>query len=451
MGFRFRRSITIAPGLRVNLGKRGVSLSAGVRGASLTLGSRGTYANLGMPGTGLSYRQKVGGGSEQRWIARAQQRLERECLRLEQEMKRQEALSQLTLSLDRDVGELLIADRFGVPLSRQDLKFVWDQKRDVILEWLQQQAEEINGDIDLLTAIHQDTPAPNSEPEYETTPFTEEPPEPPTQPKAAPRPAVKQLPPLGFLARLLRNQRLTYERAQQQCHEENKLALAAWEAKEKNKLETFQAAVQRYAQLKRDWERRKTDFETGQADERAKFPELLRTDQEVMNKALEDALNSLSWPRETLVSYQVADQGRQIWLDVNLPEIEDLPQKLASVVASGKRLSIKAKSAKQLQLEYAQHVHGIAFRLVGTAFATLPAAEMAVISGYSQRLDGAVGKVRDDYLFSVMVTREQLLAIDFDSLDKVDPVEALGRFAMRRKLTATGVFRAIDPFEPGSF
>ncbi|MBS3966636.1 MAG: DUF4236 domain-containing protein [Truepera sp.] len=449
MAFRFRRSISIAPGLRVNLGKRGVSLSAGVRGASLTFGSRGTYANVGIPGTGLSYRQKVGGGSEQRRIAITQQRLEREYLRLEQERKRQEALSQLTLSLDRDTGELRIEDRFGGPLSRQDLKFVWDQKRSVILEWLQRQTEEINGDVDLLTSIHQDTPAPNSEPEYETIPFAEEPPEQPIQPEAAPRPAVKQLPPLGFFAKLLRSRRLAYERAQQQCHEENEMALVAWRETEKEKDENYQTALQRYVQLKRGWEQRKNDYETDQADKRAKFPELLRTNQEVMNKTLEDAFNSLSWPRETLVSYQITDQGRQVWLDVNLPEIEDLPQKLATVAATGKKLNVKAKSAKQLQQEYAQHVHGIAFRLVGAVFATLPTADTAVISGFSQRLDSAIGKVRDDYLFSVRVTREQFSTVDFDSLDKVDPVEALGKFELRRKLTATGVLRAIDPFEPG--
>ena len=450
MGFRFRRSIRIAPGLRVNVGRRGVSLSAGVRGASLTFGSRGTYANVGIPGTGLSYRQKLGGGSEQRRAAMTQQRLEREYLRLEKEMERQKALSQLTLILDMDTGELRIENSFGSPLSRQDLKLVWDQKLTLIQEWLEQQAEEINGDVDLLTSIHQDTPSPNLEPEYETAPFAEEPPQPPGQPKATPRPAVKRLLPLGFLARLLKSRRLAYQRAQQQCDEENERALASWEAKEKKEVENYQAAVQRYAQMKREWERRKTDYETDEAAKRARFPELLRTDQEVMNQTLEDAFNALSWPRETLVAYQLTDHGRQVWLDVNLPEIEDLPQKLASLAATGKRLYIKAKPAKQLQQEYAQHVHGIAFRLVGTAFATLPAADTVVIAGFSQRLDSSTGKVRDDYLFSARVTREQFLNIDFESLDKVDPVEALGRFEIRRKLIAAGVFRAIEPFEPGN-
>jgi hypothetical protein len=59
MAFRFRRSIRLAPGLRLNVGKRGVSVSAGVRGASISVGRRGVYGNVGVPGTGLSLRERI--------------------------------------------------------------------------------------------------------------------------------------------------------------------------------------------------------------------------------------------------------------------------------------------------------------------------------------------------------------------------------------------------------
>ena len=62
MGFRFRRSFKIAPGVRLNVGKWGLSTTIGSRGASINIGQRGTYVNAGIPGTGLSYREKVGGG-----------------------------------------------------------------------------------------------------------------------------------------------------------------------------------------------------------------------------------------------------------------------------------------------------------------------------------------------------------------------------------------------------
>jgi hypothetical protein len=58
MGFRFRRSLTIVPGIRLNLGRRGISTTVGRRGASVTFGRRGAHANLGLPGTGLGYRQR---------------------------------------------------------------------------------------------------------------------------------------------------------------------------------------------------------------------------------------------------------------------------------------------------------------------------------------------------------------------------------------------------------
>lgn len=53
MGFRFRRSIRIAPGLRLNLSTRGIGLSAGVRGLRVGFGPRGPYVSAGIPGTGL--------------------------------------------------------------------------------------------------------------------------------------------------------------------------------------------------------------------------------------------------------------------------------------------------------------------------------------------------------------------------------------------------------------
>ncbi|HAP2706280.1 TPA: DUF4236 domain-containing protein, partial [Escherichia coli] len=59
MGFRFRKSISIIPGVRVNLSNGTPSLSIGPRGASLSVGKNGTFANLGLPGTGLSYRTRI--------------------------------------------------------------------------------------------------------------------------------------------------------------------------------------------------------------------------------------------------------------------------------------------------------------------------------------------------------------------------------------------------------
>lgn len=53
MSWRFRRSIKIAKGVRLNVGKTGLGISAGVRGARIGFNKKGTYTNTGIPGTGL--------------------------------------------------------------------------------------------------------------------------------------------------------------------------------------------------------------------------------------------------------------------------------------------------------------------------------------------------------------------------------------------------------------
>jgi hypothetical protein len=56
VGWRFRRSLRIAPGLHLNIGKRGISsLSVGGRGARMTFGKRGVRQTVGLSGTGLSF------------------------------------------------------------------------------------------------------------------------------------------------------------------------------------------------------------------------------------------------------------------------------------------------------------------------------------------------------------------------------------------------------------
>lgn len=55
MGWRFQRRKRVLPGLTLNLGKRGGSLSAGPRGAKLNVGRRGVTGTLSLIGTGLSY------------------------------------------------------------------------------------------------------------------------------------------------------------------------------------------------------------------------------------------------------------------------------------------------------------------------------------------------------------------------------------------------------------
>ena len=71
MGFRFRRSVKLLPGVRLNFSKSGVSTTVGRRGASVNVGKRGAHVNLGVPGSGVGYRGKIGGAKARRAAAAA--------------------------------------------------------------------------------------------------------------------------------------------------------------------------------------------------------------------------------------------------------------------------------------------------------------------------------------------------------------------------------------------
>ena len=59
MGFRFRKSIKLMPGVRINVSASGVSTTVGERGASVNISKRGTRGTVGLPGTGISYSEKI--------------------------------------------------------------------------------------------------------------------------------------------------------------------------------------------------------------------------------------------------------------------------------------------------------------------------------------------------------------------------------------------------------
>ena len=61
---RFRKSIKLAPGIKINLSKSGISTTFGAKGASVNVGKNGIYANTGIPGTGIYDRKRLDSGAQ---------------------------------------------------------------------------------------------------------------------------------------------------------------------------------------------------------------------------------------------------------------------------------------------------------------------------------------------------------------------------------------------------
>ncbi|MGK3121515.1 DUF4236 domain-containing protein [Pseudomonas corrugata] len=60
MAIRIRKSFKIAPGIRLNVSKSGLSTSIGGKGTTVNLSKRGTKVTSSLPGTGLSTTQVFG-------------------------------------------------------------------------------------------------------------------------------------------------------------------------------------------------------------------------------------------------------------------------------------------------------------------------------------------------------------------------------------------------------
>ncbi len=291
--------------------------------------------------------------------------------------------------LDHEDGSVSLQDMNGNPLPDKVAKKVKAQNRPILEAFLEEQCAKHNGEVEDMINLHIHTPSPSREIDWNPEPIP---------------PEYQKYGPLDSLLSKRRN-KITEEN--EKLHHDYTKALEHWE----------------YAKT------------------------AIYDDVELMAGLLESALSSINWPRETLVSFDIQDQGRRIFLDVHLPEVEDMPTTKANVNKQQLRLTVKDRSQAQIRQEYVRHIFAIAFRLIGDIFAFLPASREVIFSGYSQRTDKASGHIRDDYLLSVKVNRSDWERLNFNSLELTDPVECLSQYEVRWNATKTGAISAIEPFQ----
>lgn len=342
-----------------------------------------------------------------------------------------------------------MTDADGDTISAEDEELGWEQHGAQIAELLRDAAVKLSGDPERFSTIHFDTRHPDRVIEYPLVTFDEPRPELVSASEfIEPEPVPASPAPLGRFKRLFGVFQRDYGRRVEEARRAHEAASIAWRARRDEYAERARSAEAENRDRLDQWEERRRAHLKRQAEARDMYARRIRTDPDFMEAMLERALAQMQWPRETLVSLEVVDQGRTLFLDVDLPEVEDLPTRTAVVDEDRRQLVVKKKSQRSLRAEYARHVHGIGFRLAGAAFAVLPGVDRAVISGFSQRLNKATGRVDDEYLFSVDIDHDRFAAIDFPNLSHVDPIEALGAFSIRRKMSVGGTFRPIQPFRP---
>lgn len=94
MGFRFRKSVKIAPGVKINLSKSGGSLSLGGRGATVNVSSRGVRSTYSIPGTGYVTQTSSGRNTRSSSSHSSNRSAYKELLRQQKEEEKQRLLQE---------------------------------------------------------------------------------------------------------------------------------------------------------------------------------------------------------------------------------------------------------------------------------------------------------------------------------------------------------------------
>ncbi|WP_372612825.1 DUF4236 domain-containing protein [Halomonas sp.] len=409
MAFRFQRRITLAPGIRINLSKRGLGLSVGPRGASLSLGPSGVHGHAGIPGTGLAYRQKLNTQDRKGGRRRAGRGGASSKAPAELDAMLREGAS-LSIQIDvSDEGRISYFHGDGTPMSDAQARVLRRNAASSLREQLEAHCQRLNEDLDRLGRLHEQTPLPDVM-GYEARDYTQSPPAP---------------------AELLHPEwwHRLWPPAKRQLDEENRLRQA------------------RFEEAYRAWEWRKAEHDAAEFARHHREAEAVWHDLDAMEQTLRERLEEIDWPRETAIDFDLGQDDRSIAVDIDLPAEDEMPDRYWTMPAKQLRLTPRTLSATGQRKLYRDHVHGIAFRVLGAVFARLPRVQEARVSGYRQMIDAATGGRRDQYLYSVKVTRQQWERIQFEHLDQIDPVAAMENFTLRRDMTKTGIFRDIEPFK----
>ena len=449
MGIRFRKTISLGKGARVNISKSGPSLSLGPRGASVSVGKRGTYVNLGIPGTGVSMRTKVGGSSGRR----PRKPSSRSSNSVPVKKASASSSGGGRIVNDRPVGvrlskagEFVFVDgKTGVVIDDGDSIRALKRRSDVkekmaslkkaqrsIWHGIQEKSDEASREfVDIyklspqlvsaeslmgtLSSLRQET--------YVRRPFPD------------PIPTREDV------------RRLLYAQAEQ--------VVKGLFGKSKKMDEFVSSNFASYSTaVVANWDARRLAFEKSEDEAEANANALFAEDYERKRKSIEQRLvdddgvvvglveewlTGLTIPAE--VSASIDYSGGVLFLDLDLPEIEDLPPTTTKQLKSG-QVKVVNKSQKQLKEEYATCVTGLAFFIASSLLNLNVNISEVWISGYTQRRNKE-GDIVDECIYSVKFPRER-----FEHLVIKDPIASFDDFESRMKLSSAYTFGKIKPYGP---
>jgi hypothetical protein len=422
---RFSKRIKICKGLSINLSKSGASLSAGRRGASVNIGTKGTFINAGIPGTGISTRKKIRGNTERSSDA------------THETGSKKKIVVNLTINLD-EAGKPIIKDKNGNIISdERNLKQIkrQDGYKEVVKKLVISRKEEIEKANRAFLEIYRLTP-----PLHEIRSIESK---------------LNDIKLQKYVKENYAEEEPSLEKVKTDLEsKENKLVnkILFWKRDTKKEIDPNKI----YQEKLNKWKQDKIAFEEKESSKKeyedAKYKELyenarreleleISNSEEIIANSINEFLTDLVLPIEFSIDFEYFKDSKSLYIDLDLPEIEDLPKNKATISASEK-FSIKPKTNKELKEDYARCTIGLAFFFAGNFFNISQNIENITISGYTQRLSKKTGNIEDEYIYSIRFTRNSLRKLRIES---IDPVEAINNFEKIIKITSTYEMKTIEP------
>ena len=435
MGFRFRRSFKLMPGVRMNISGSGGSLSFGGRGARINISSRGTRATVGIPGTGLSYSTSLTGPQPRR---RSAQQLAAAHRRMLKEQAHAQACAEVE-RMEREISELLSAWRALLPRVPDRAEY---RQQLVPAPFVNQEPPLEALDVEGARRRHRSAMQRAVAAELR------------------PKPLLRHLwfivalccvmviapfDPIGGLRVAAPAGLLTWvavslwwrERLRPVCLAR---ADAEWPARHAELQAVHASAVADYQQR---MARARAEWDAAERERIAAMRKLLEGDLEAVASAATQAIEELDFPFEAECAVAADDEDHVI-IDVDLPEIEDvIPETELRARKDGTLSEVKRKVADRNHA-YAELACGIALVISATAFAAAPSVMRVTVAGRTQRAKRGSDAVVDNYVYEVTLERE--LFAHFDRA-RATPIDILRRAGARMQMSANGGLRTIS--KPG--
>lgn len=450
MSVRFRKTVSLGKGARVHFSKSGPSLSLGPRGASVSIGKRGAFANIGIPGTGFSTRTKLTGSSSNRHGSSSRstpQKLSPERQRAQAVLKSHAKLGgSVPLKAGvSDAGEIFflftdtgeeITDKNvlreikKMPEIKSALVTLQAEQQKI---WKRIQADSVEASREFIE-IYKLSPKIASTGSLENRLKRLKPQTCPRQAFSQPKPAESSIRQalydqaeqnvsgiFGKRKKIEQYVAVHYDSFATKTMSEWNNALKAFERSEDERV------AAENIKLTAEYEQKRKEYEAA-----------LSADGNTICELVENWLLGLTIPADVSANLDY-DQGR-LYLDLDLPEIEDLPTTTTKELKSG-QVKVVDKTQKQLEQEYATCVLGLAFFMASNIFNLNANVSEVWISGYTQRRNKD-GDLNDDYIYSIKIPREQLRETVVSN-----PVVDFNNFENRMKLSAAFTFSKIKPYD----